>query len=121
MKTKYFNTRFCIFNDIKYKAILSKKGINQKVGKSQILKIYFFLLFFFEMGRIGPIAWVGLNQAQDPWAGLDGWLLCMSTVTSFTSLAEMCTVHVLHGEGKNESKRKGGKVFTWRGGDASDC
>jgi len=28
----------------------------------------------------------------------------MSTVTSFTSPAEMCTVHVLHGEGRNESK-----------------
>jgi hypothetical protein len=28
----------------------------------------------------------------------------MSTVTSFTSPAETCTVHVLHGEGRNESK-----------------
>jgi len=42
----------------------------------------------------------------------NSWLLCMSTVTSFTSSAETCTVHVLHGEGRNESKRGGG--FTWR-------
>jgi len=40
------------------------------------------------------------------------WLRCMSTVTSFTSPAETCTVHVLHVEGRNESKRGGG--FTWR-------
>jgi len=58
------------------------------------------------------------DWAQDPWAGLDpahiSWLLCMSTVTSFASPAETCTVHVLHGEGRNKSKRKGGGGSTWR-------
>ena len=38
--------------------------------------------------------------------------ISMSTVTSFTSPAETCTAHVLHVEGRNESKRGGG--FTWR-------
>jgi len=37
----------------------------------------------------------------------------MSTVTSFSPPAETCIVHVLHGEGRSESKRNGGG-FTWR-------
>jgi len=38
--------------------------------------------------------------------------ISMSTVTSFTSPAETCTVHILHVEGRNESKR--GRGFFWR-------
>jgi len=38
----------------------------------------------------------------------------MSTATSFTSPIKTCTVHVLHGKGRNESKIKRGRVFTLR-------
>jgi hypothetical protein len=53
----------------------------------------------------------------------------MSAVTSFSSPAETCTVHVLHGEGRSESKGKGRRVYLetpqsssggqrWRGGSS---
>ena len=88
------------------------------------------------MGRVRPkyMGWAKPGPKSMGWAepgpkihGLGSspahhnWLLCLSTITSFPSPAEMCTVHVLHGEGRNESKGKGGRVFTWSGGVAGDC
>ena len=71
-------------------------------------------LFFFNVFFTGPDLTHHCcaipDSAQDPWTGLSwahiSWLLCMSIVTSFTSLVETCTMHVLHDKGRNESKKR---------------
>jgi len=82
------------------------------VWKSQKFKHIYILL-----GRTRPTI-VGLDQSRPKIHGLGwahiSWLLCMSTLTSFASPGETCTVHVLHGKGRNKSNRKRGGGFTWR-------
>jgi len=69
-----------------------------------MLKIY---IYFCWAGPGPPLlGWTGLSPRSSPTH--INRLLYMSTVTSFTSPAETCTVHVLHGKGRNESKRGGG-------------
>ena len=69
----------------------------------------------------------GLGQPDPKIHGLGSspaqhsWLLCISTVTSFSFACR--DVHSARPawRGKNRKQRKRGEVFTWTGGGAGDC
>ena len=73
----------------------------------------------------GPYQWVGPTRPKIHGLGSSpaqhSWLLCMSTVTSFSFACR--DVHSARPawRGKKRKQRKRGEVFTWTGGDAGDC
>ena len=73
----------------------------------------------------GPYQWAGPTRAKIHGLGSSpaqhSWLLCISTVTSFSFACR--DVHSARPawRGKKRKQRKRGEVFTWTGGDASDC
>ena len=73
----------------------------------------------------GPYQWAGPTRPKIHGLGSSpaqpSWLLCMSTVTSFSFACR--DVHSARPawRGKKRKQRKRGEVFTWTGGDAGDC
>ena len=65
------------------------------------------------MGRIRPK--IHGSPAQH------SWLLCISTVTSFSFACKGVHNARPAWRGKKRKQRKRGEVFTWTGGDAGDC
>ena len=75
------------------------------------------------MGRTRPKCMGWADQAHLHGLGSGpahlSWLLCMSTITSFTSPAGVHRAHPAW-RGKKRKQKKKGAVFTWRGGDSGD-